>query len=101
GEVVSAFGGTETTDAVADGGPERGARPRGGAAQQLLELGERLFDRIEIGTIGRQKHQVGATGLDRLAYAGDLVAAEIVGQHDLAWREGRRQELLDIGAENV
>jgi hypothetical protein len=50
----------------------------GDFAQQRLELGEGLLDRIEIGAVGRQIDRAGAAGLDRLAHAHDLVAAEIV-----------------------
>lgn len=39
-----------------------GARPRG--AQKRFQFGEREFDRIEIGTLGRQKAEVGANLLN-------------------------------------
>jgi len=64
-----------------------------------FELGEGIFDRIEIGTVGRQKAEFGATGLDSLPDAGDLVGGQIVHDDDVAWVQGWRQHLLDPSKE--
>jgi hypothetical protein len=72
--------------------------PRGGA-QQGLELGEDLLDRVEIRTVGRQVDEACALRLDGLAHTGDLVRLEVVHHHDIAWAQGRRERLLDIGKE--
>jgi hypothetical protein len=66
-----------------------------GLSQEMLELGEDLLDRIEVWAIGRQVDEVGATGFDGLLDAGDLVAAEIVENDDVAGFERRRQRLFD------
>jgi hypothetical protein len=36
----------------------------GGFAHEVFELGEDLFDRIEVGAVGRQEQQAG-TGVER------------------------------------
>lgn len=64
-----------------------------------LEFGEGIFDRIEIGTVGRQIAEFGATGLDGLPDADDLVGGQIVHDNDVAWAQGWRQHLLDPGEE--
>jgi hypothetical protein len=50
----------------------------------VLELGEELFDRIEVGRVFRQKQQPCAGGADRLAHRLALVAAEVVEDDDVA-----------------
>jgi hypothetical protein len=68
-------------------------------SQQRLELGEHMFDRIEVLTVGRQEEQLGAGCADRSTHRGSFVAAEIVDHHDVASAQGRRQELRDVGQE--
>ena len=46
--------------------------------KQRLELCEDLLDRIEVGTVGRQEEQLGASAADRLADGLVFVAAEII-----------------------
>jgi len=53
------------------GGIGPGLSPR--QALQCFELGEGLFDRVQVGTVRRQVEQAGAGGLARLADAGDLM----------------------------
>ena len=71
----------------------------GGFAHQVLEFSEDLFDRIEVGAVWRQEQQPGANATDRLADGGPFVAAQIVHDDDIAGRERRHQELLDIVGE--
>ena len=59
------------------------------------------FDRVEIGTVGRQVEKLGAGRLDGLADAAHLVASEVVHDHDVAGRKRRSQHLLDVGAEGL
>ena len=75
------------------------AQPGGGLAQECLELGEELLDRVEVWRIGRQAEQPGAARLDGRAHACDLVRAEIVQDDDVAGPQRRCEHLLDIGAE--
>jgi hypothetical protein len=100
-EVVGAFGWRVGCEEAADAGPELVPGPGGGLAQERLELGEQLLDRLQIRAVGRQVEERGAGRGDRLADAGDLVGREVVEHHDVAGRERRRQELLDIGANAV
>ncbi len=65
----------------------------GGFAQQRLELGEDVFDQVEVGTIGRQEEEPGALRLDHLAHARSLVAGEVVHDHDVARAQFGRQDL--------
>ena len=50
-----------------------------GFAQPMLELGEELFDRVEIGRVFRQVEEPGAGGTDGASYSLALVRAEIDG----------------------
>jgi hypothetical protein len=81
GEVAGAFGGTEGVEGLADGVPEGVDGSGRGGAEQRLELGEQLFDRVQIGAVGRQVEQPGAARRDRFAPAVDLVGAEVVHDH--------------------
>ncbi len=74
-----------------------GARTR--RAQERLEFGEGEFDRIEVGTVGREKSQERPGLLNRHAHLGLLVGGEIVEHDDIAWTQGRHQHLLDVCAE--
>lgn len=62
-------------------------------AQKRFELGEDLFDRVEIGTVGREEQQPRALGPDRGPDGRPLVAGEVVHDDDVA-RPQRRAELL-------
>ena len=85
---------------VADGRPEFVPGARGGLAQERLELGEQLLDRVQIGAVGWQVKERGAGRGDRLADAIDPVRGQVVKHHDIARLERRgRRELLHIGAE--
>src|SRR5476649_2105077 len=64
-----------------------------------LELGEGIFDWIEVRTVRRQIAEFGATGLNSLPDACDLVGGQIVHDDDVAWAQGWRQHLLDPGEE--
>jgi len=57
---------------------------RRGFAQERFQLGEPLLDRVEIGAVGRQVEQTGASAFDRRPDALDLVGS----RQD--WRHGVR-----------
>ena len=59
-DVVGALGGRKERERARDERDDlvEAARPRG--AQEGFQLGERLLDGIEVGTVGRQEAQVGA-----------------------------------------
>ena len=64
-EVVGAFLRVEGANCGTDGGPQALDASLGGLAQQGLELGEGVLDRIEVGTVGRQVEQPCTDGFDR------------------------------------
>ena len=64
----------------------------------MLELGEDLFDGIEVGRIFGQEEELGAGGADQLAHGFALVTAEIVHDNDIALAKRRRQYPFYIGA---
>ncbi len=70
-----------------------------GLAQEGLQLGEPLLDRVEIGAVGRQVEQTGFGVFDRRPDALDLVARQIIEDDDIALLEFGNEELLDPGAE--
>ena len=70
--------------------------PLSGLAHQVLELGKNLFDWIEIRAVWRQEQELGTSAADRLADGGPFVTAQIIHDDDVAGRERRHQELLDI-----
>ena len=72
-----------------------------GFSQEQFEFGEDLLDRIEVGAVRRQEQQLGACRPDGLAHGLALVAAEVVHDDDIAGRERRHEELLDIGSEEL
>ncbi len=97
GEVMAAFGGAEAVEQGADPLPRRLNGPFGRVPQQRFELGEDLFNRVEIRGVGRQEAQRGPHPFDGGAHGRTLVAAQIVHDDDSAGGEGWQQTLFDIG----
>jgi hypothetical protein len=73
GEVVCAFRRGEAVEQLADGGANGIEVSGRGVAQQMLELGEDLLDRVEVGRVFGQEEQLGSGAADRLANGGSLV----------------------------
>lgn len=68
----------EGVEECSDALPCRLDGPFGGFAQEELELGEHLFNRIEVGRLRRQEQEPGPGGADRPADKIDsAVASEI------------------------
>ncbi|MET4360263.1 hypothetical protein ABIB06_000837 [Bradyrhizobium sp. LB8.2] len=65
----------------------------------MLDLGEGLFDRVEVGGVWRQVPEPGASGLDHLPDSFRLVASKIVENDDIALAQGWQEKVLNIGAE--
>lgn len=65
----------------------------------MFELGEDLFDWVEVRRVWGQEQQARAGASDCFADGRSLVAGEIVHDHDVARRERRYEELLDIRKE--
>ena len=60
-------------------------------SDEVFELGEDLFDGIEVGAVGRQEDEVSAFGSDDGASGLTFVAAEIVQDDDIARRGSERE----------
>lgn len=73
------------------------ARLRG--PQKRFQLRKRELDRIEIGTVGRQKPEPRADAFDRGLDLRLLVHREIVQDDDLTRAQRGHQHLLDVGQE--
>jgi hypothetical protein len=90
-EIAGEFGGRDGGEEAADGRPELVPGPRRGLAQQRLEFGEEMLDRVQVGRLGRQVEERGACRREHLMDAGDLVRSEVVEHHDVAGGERWRQ----------
>jgi hypothetical protein len=66
---------------------------------RVLSLAKDLFDRVEVGAVGRQEQELGAGGSDRAADGEALVAAKVVHDDDVARAQGWDEELLHPGEE--
>lgn len=69
--------------------------------QSLFELGPSLLDGVEIGRVGRQVNDVGATAFDGLSYAFYLVCSQIIENDQVARFEARYQHLLNESEEDI
>jgi hypothetical protein len=96
-DVVSALSNREELERVAN---ERCDTIEGSGScrsEERLELGERLFDRVEVGAIGRQKSDLRTDGFNRGADLRLFVHHEVIEDDDIAGSERRRQDLVDVG----
>ena len=100
-EVIAAFLWREAIEQVANRVPEVIDGSLGGFSEERLELGEYLFDRVEVGRIGRQVNQTGANRFDGLADALDLVGREVVHDDNISSFQGRGEHLFDISLEGT
>jgi hypothetical protein len=66
-----------------------------------FELGEGHFNRIEIGTVGREEEKPGAPLPEDGLGFGALVAGEVVEDHHVALAQGGSELGLDIGVEGL
>jgi hypothetical protein len=83
-------------DNLPDGGTDGFDSSAGGFSQEVLELGEELFDRIQIGGVFRQEEELGPYRANELTHGFAFVAAEIVHDHDIAGLQRRKENLLHI-----
>ena len=70
-----------------------------GFADERFQFAEGLFDRIEVGTVGREIEQMRARRLDSGPHRRTLVARKIVHHHDVTGLECGHEHLVDIGLE--
>jgi len=83
-------------DELSDFLPEGFACSLGGAAERAFELCEGHFDGVEIGRVGRQEQEFGATRFYQLSSLGAFVTGQIIEDDDVAWRQFGDEELPDI-----
>ena len=100
-EVCGAFGGRVLGEDFAAGVGDGFVTSRPDLSEQGFELGEDLFDGVEVGRVFRQEHQAGSDIPDRLAHRFSFVGSEIVEDDDVARLQRRHEELIDIGAETL
>ena len=98
-EVVGTFLRGVGSEQLTDGGDKGFERARRRFAQEVLQLGEDLFDRVQIGRIFGKKEQLGARCSDRPANGFSLVAAKIVHHHEVTSSKRGHKHLLDISFE--
>lgn len=71
----------------------------GGFANQALELGEDLFDRVQARAAGREEQQARTACPNGGPHGCVLVAGEVFEDDDIAWCERRAKLLRDPGGE--
>ena len=98
-EVVGTLGWREGSEQNGDFLPERLDGAMGSLSKQRLELGEELFNGIEIGGVRRQITQAGTDGCNGGLDPGDLVTGQVIGHDDVARAEGGTKAFFDIGQE--
>ena len=81
--VALALIGGKPVEQRTDGTPERLERAGLGAAQQRIELGKHLLNRVEVRAVRRQVPQRSACRLNRRLDAGHLVRAQVIHHHDV------------------
>jgi hypothetical protein len=70
-------------------------------AHEMLEFGECVFDRIEVGAVGWKEQEPCTSTSDDGAHSVAFVAAKVVHDDDVAWSETWEKDLLNIGLEQV
>lgn len=66
-------------------------------SEERLEFGKCLFNRVEVGTVRRQKPDLRADAFNRGADLRLFVYDEVIEDDDIAGSERRRQDLFDVG----
>ena len=92
---------SEGVEEAADAAPGCVDGSLSGFAQECLQLGEHLLDRVQIGAVGWQEEEFGAGRADGASDCRALVTAEIIHDDDVAAVQGRHQEVLDVGQERA
>ena len=89
----------EAIEEGTDPAPRRLDRAFRRVTEEGLELGEDLFNRVEIGRIGGQEAERGPRPLDSGPHGGPLVATEIVQDDDITGRQRGEKALFYISKE--
>jgi hypothetical protein len=99
-EVVLALVWREIVEEGADAVPEAFSGSLTGFAQEVLELCEHHFDRVQVGAVGRQEEQRCSACFNERGGLGALVAGKIVEDDDVAGLELGHKILPDILGED-
>ena len=96
-DVVPTFGRREEREGGSDEGGDLGeaARPRG--SRERFQFGERKLDRVEVGTVGREKSELRPGGFDGRPDLRLFVHSQVVEDDDVAASQCGHQHLLDVG----
>src|SRR5262249_52669362 len=70
----------------------------GGFSEEVLELGEDLFNGVQVGRVFGQEEELSSCGADELTHDFASVAAEIVHDHDVARTQRWQEDLLHVEA---
>jgi len=97
--VIAAFVGREEPQRDRDEGVDLIEAPRPGRPEESFQFGEGLFDRVEVGTVRRQKPELRTDAVDRGADRGLLVDGEVIEDHDVAGLQRGHEDLFDVGEE--
>ena len=97
--VIPTFGRREEAEGGGDERIDVIERAWTGGAEERFQCGEHLFDRVEVGAVGRKKPQLRADPFDGGADGRLFVDREIIEHDHVAGTESRRQDLVDIGGE--
>ena len=100
-EEVLAFFWSEARGETSEGFPEGVDGSKRLGAQPGFQLGEGLFDRVQIRTVRGEEHQAGADSFNRLTYSGAFVCSEIIHDHDISSFQSRHETLLDVSKKRV
>lgn len=98
GEAVAALVWGEAGEGVPDGVPEVRHGAGGCGAQLCFQLGENLFDWVELGAVGRRVEQPRAGRLDLLADVADLVSLQVVEDRSVAGPQDWDEVVGDVVA---
>jgi len=96
-DVIPALVGREEIERERDKRQHVVEAPWSRRAEEGLQLGKRLFDRIEIWTVRRQKPDRRPDGFDGAADLGLFVHREVVEDDDIAAPERRDEHLVHVG----
>ena len=100
-EIVLAFLRLDVVENLSDGAPEGFPCSCGGIPQIVLDLRERLLDRVQVRAVRRQEERVRLGGPDRPENLRALVAGQVVHHHHVALLQRRNQLLRHPGQENI
>ena len=83
-KVVAALGRLEARQTRADGGPQDLARATARLPEDRFQLRKRMLDRIQIGTVFREKPETRPAAFNRAADRRTLVTRQVVHDDDVA-----------------